>query len=312
MTSDRATILCVDDEERILRSLRMLFRSRYEVLATTSGQEALQLLRGRPVHALISDQRMPEMLGVDLLRQARDVSPATMRLLLTGYSDQQAIIGSINEGEIFRFIEKPWQPQHLLDLVEQAVQVAQQDFAARTAPTLTPAQSALPGSGHRLLVLDEDAATFQLVREVTGPDHDVRHATNVETALATLAEHEIAVVIAELKHRQDDIAGSLKTLKRLNPGTLTIATSPLRDSPRLIELINQGQIYRFLPKPLSRELLRRSLHAAFSHHARIRTSPILVRRHAVEEAQFEPMSLSARLLDYWRKIRDNGRTRLSA
>ena len=310
MSGERATILCVDDEERILRSLRMLFRGRYDVLATTSGDEALKILRSRPVHALISDQRMPEMLGVDLLRQARDASPATMRLLLTGYSDQQAIIGSINEGEIFRFIEKPWQPQHLLDLVEQAVQVAQQDFATRTSAA--PAAVARAGERRRLLVIDEDAETCRLVHEVIDAAHEVRHATNVETALATLAEHEIAVVVAELRHRQDDVAGSLKTLKRLNPGTLTIATSTLRDSPRLIELINQGQIYRFLPKPLSRELLRRSLLAAFLHHGRIQSSPILVRRHAVEEAQFEPMSLSARLLDYWRKIRDNGRTRLNA
>ena len=311
MTSDRATVLCVDDEERILRSLRMLFRSRYEVLATTSGQEALRILCSRPVHALISDQRMPEMLGVDLLHQAHNVSPSTMRLLLTGYSDQQAIIGSINEGEIFRFVEKPWQPQHLLDLVEQAVQIAQQDFALRRRLATAPVAAATLGRHLQVLVIDEDTATFHMVQELIGQNHQVRHATTVETALATLAEQEIAVVVAELKHRHDDVAGSLKTLKRLNPGTLTIATSSLRDSPRLIELINQGQIYRFLPKPLSRELLRRSLHAALMHHARIKTSPILVRRHAVEESQFEPMSLSARLLDYWRKIRDNGRVRLS-
>jgi len=80
----------------------------------------------------------------------------------------------------------------------------------------------------------------------------------------------------------------------------------------LIELINQGQIYRFLPKPLSRELLRRSLVTAFDHYDRVKTTPTLLRRHVVEEAAFEPMSLSARLLDYWRRIRANGRARQSA
>jgi len=133
------------------------------------------------------------------------------------------------------------------------------------------------------------------------------YATNVETALASLSEREIAVVVAELKHRRDDVAGALKTLKRYNPGTLAIATSPLQDSRLLIELINQGQIYRFLPKPLPRELLRRSLQSALEHYARLRAMPALARRHAVEEPQFEPMSLSARLLDYWRRIRDNGK-----
>ena len=105
---------------------------------------------------------------------------------------------------------------------------------------------------------------------------------------------------------------SLKTLKRLNPATVTIAASPVRDAPPLIELINQGQIYRFLPKPLSRELLRRSLDSAFAHHARMQSKPILVRRHAVAETTGDSASLSTRLLDYWRRIRENGRPRLTA
>ena len=73
--------------------------------------------------------------------------------------------------------------------------------------------------------------------------------------------------------------------------------------------VNQGQIYRFLPKPLSRELLRRSLQSAFDQYARTRSAPVLLDRYAVEEARFEPMSLSARLMDYWRRIRDNNRVR---
>ncbi|TLY50310.1 MAG: response regulator [Gammaproteobacteria bacterium] len=121
MSSERATVLFVDDEERILRSLRMLFRGRYEVLTTTSGHEALKMLRERRVHVVVSDQRMPLMLGVDLLRQVREISPVTMRLLLTGYSDLSAIVASVNESEIFRFIEKPWQAPYLLDVVEQAI-----------------------------------------------------------------------------------------------------------------------------------------------------------------------------------------------
>jgi DNA-binding NtrC family response regulator len=311
MNSERAAVLFVDDEERILRSLRMQFRGRYDVLMTTSGHEALQIVRSRPVHVVVSDQRMPEMLGVDLLRQVREASPATMRLLLTGYSDLQAIVASVNEGEIFRFIEKPWQPQYLLDVVEQAVQIARQEIvaparAAAARPVVLPSVAA---SGLKLLVVDENADTFHLVRKLVAERHEVQYATTVESALAALSEHEIAIVIAELTHRRDDVAGALKTLKRYNPATLTIAVSPLHDSRALIELINQGQVYRFLPKPLSRELLRRSLQAAFEHYARIKAAPILVQRHAVEEPQIELMSLSARLLDYWRRIRDNARAR---
>jgi DNA-binding NtrC family response regulator len=312
MSSERATVLFVDDEERILRSLRMQFRGRYNVLMTTSGRDALEIVRSRPVHVVVSDQRMPEMLGVELLRQVRAASPATMRLLLTGYSDMQAIVASVNDGEIFRFIEKPWPPRYLLDVVEQAVQIALQEFAPRpvvSAAVRPIAFSPIQMAGLKLLVIDEDADTFRLVRELVAERNEVQHATTVEAALAVLSENEIAIVIAELKHRQDDIAGALKTLKRYNPGTLTIALSQLSDSRVLIELINQGQVFRFLPKPLSRELLRRSLRSALDHYGKIKSEPALLRCHVVEESKFEPMSLSARLLDYWRRIRDNNRSR---
>ena len=305
MSAERTTVLFVDDEERILRSLRMLFRAHYDVLMTTSGREALEIVRSRTVHVVVSDQRMPEMLGVDLLRRVREASPATMRLLLTGYSDLQAIVASVNEGEIFRFIEKPWQPPYLLGVVEQAAKVALQEFAVGAA---RPAEvTDLAAMKFKLLVIDEDAATVQMVREIAGSYQSIHHAETIEAALSVLSDNEIAVVIAELTHRHDDVAGALKTLKQYNPSTLTIATSAQRDSRSLIELINQGQIFRFLPKPLSRELLKRGLNAACAHYARLKNAPVLLQRHAVEQAKFEPMSLSARLLDYWRKIRENGR-----
>lgn len=314
MNAERASVLFVDDEERILRSLRMQFRGRYEVLTAGSGSEALDIVRGRSVHAVVSDQRMPGMLGAELLSRVREISPATMRLLLTGYSDMQAIVASVNDGEIFRFIEKPWQAQRLAEAVEQAVQVARRELAA---PVLAPvaASASLPDANDiRLLTMDEDPATFVLVRELAGTRCAVEYAPTLEGALAVLSEQEIAVVIAGLRHRSDDVIGALKTLKRYSPGTLTIAVSPLGDSYGLIELINQGQIYRFLPKPLSRELLRRSLQSAVDHYRRIRAAPLLAARHAVEEsAAAEPSaSLSSRLLSYWRRIRDNGRVRQGA
>jgi len=110
----RATLLLVDDEERILRSLSLLLRSRFEVLTTTDGAWALEWVRERTVHVVVSDQRMPGMSGVDVLRGVRERSPATMRLLLTGYADLAAVEASMNEGEIFRFLEKPWDAPALI------------------------------------------------------------------------------------------------------------------------------------------------------------------------------------------------------
>ena len=314
MNAERASVLFVDDEERILRSLRMQFRGRYEVLTAGSGSDALDIVRSRSVHAVVSDQRMPGMLGAELLSRVREISPATMRLLLTGYSDMQAIVASVNEGEIFRFIEKPWQAQRLAEAVEQAVQVARRELAAPVLAPVAVSASLPDATDIRLLTMDEDPTTFALVRELAGTRCAVEYAPTLEGALAVLSEQEIAVVIAGLRHRSDDVIGALKTLKRYSPGTLTIAVSPLGDSYGLIELINQGQIYRFLPKPLSRELLRRSLQSAVDHYRRIRAAPLLAARHAVEEsAAAEPSaSLSSRLLSYWRRIRDNGRVRQGA
>ena len=120
----RPTVLFVDDEERILRSLRMLFHKDYEVKTTTDGHEALAMVRGTKVHVLVSDQRMPIMPGVELLRLVKEASPNTMRLLLTGYSDLEAIVGSINEGEIFRYIAKPWSTEEIKGTVAKAAEIA--------------------------------------------------------------------------------------------------------------------------------------------------------------------------------------------
>lgn len=299
----RATVLLVDDEERILRSLALLLRGRYDVLLANSGAQALAILDSKRVHVVVSDQRMPGMDGVTLLRAVRERSPRTMRLLLTGYADLEAVENSVNAGEIFRFLEKPWTGPALLDTVAQAAAIALEEFDDAPVPA-TP----LPRAALRLLVLDEDPATAPLVRGLLPASCEVTPVDTVESALARLGESDHAVLLAELRHSRDDVVGALKQLKREAPHTLTIACSGLRDARVLIELINQGQIFRFLPKPLGRELLRRALTAAFERHAELTLAPQRVRRHAVEPAR-QDASLPARLMDYFRRIREQARLR---
>ena len=86
-------VLFLDDDERILKTLKALFRSRYDVLTTTEGQIALEYMKQGHVHVVVSDQRMPGMTGVEFLRKAKEISPNTIRILLTGYSDLTAIVG---------------------------------------------------------------------------------------------------------------------------------------------------------------------------------------------------------------------------
>jgi len=89
-------MLVIDDEERILTALKSRFRSRYHVFTTADGNKALDFMRKYPMHVIVSDQRMPVMAGVELLRQSREISPRSVRILLTGYSDLAAMVGSIN------------------------------------------------------------------------------------------------------------------------------------------------------------------------------------------------------------------------
>ena len=102
MTPEILRVLFVDDEERIVSLLRTIFRQSYEVHTATSGAQALEIIASTHIHVIVSDQRMPGMLGIDLLSRVRQLSPNTMRVLLTGYSDLAAIVGSVNDGEVHR------------------------------------------------------------------------------------------------------------------------------------------------------------------------------------------------------------------
>lgn len=113
-------ILIVDDEEEILHSLRGLLRLEFEVYAAQSGPKALQILEQHPIQIVLSDQRMPEMAGVELLSQARGERPGVVRVLFTGYADVRAVIDAINKGQIFRYLTKPWNPEDLLTVLREA------------------------------------------------------------------------------------------------------------------------------------------------------------------------------------------------
>jgi DNA-binding NtrC family response regulator len=304
MNADKPCVVLIDDEERILRSLSLLLRSRYDVLATTDPVQVLNWVRSRPVHVVVSDQRMPTINGVDLLRQIRDHSPRSMRVLLTGYADLAAVEAAVNDGEIFRFLEKPWDAAKLHDTIAAAAHIAQDEFARLVPAVAVPARTPLAAP---VLVLDEDPLSVTIVRELLPPGSIVVPATSVEAAFARIEQQEYGVILAELRHSSDDVIGALKLLKQASPRTLAVACSSLRDGRQLIDLINQGQVFRFLPKPLVCELLRRALLAALERHRELRHEPHRLRRHSVEAPR--EVSLSSRVLDYLRRIRDQARLR---
>ncbi|HEV7165625.1 MAG TPA: response regulator [Gammaproteobacteria bacterium] len=294
--SDKATLLFVDDEERVLRSLEVLFKNRFRVLTTTDGSEAVAMVRRERVHVIVSDQRMPIMTGVEVLRRVREASPNTMRLLLTGYSDLEAIVNSVNEGEIFRYLSKPWSAKEILVTVTQAAEIA---LSLEEAAGAEP-QGVAPG----VLVIDEDPTVAEMVKAICGPSRPVKWSSDLDEAFETLAGSDIAIVVCDIRLRGRDISAAVRALKESNPLILTIVQTQLQDVEMLRSLINHGQIYRFLPKPARRGLLEMSLHAASRRHLSLMSAPKLANRYQVKRNDLAPVAaLSIRLFGYLDRMR---------
>ena len=131
MSSRRHGILVVDDERENLMALRRVFRKDYEIHMAGSGAEALDMLGGVDVSCVITDQRMPEMTGVELLAQVRSRRPELVRMILTGYTDVEDIISSINDGQIYRFITKPWNREDLEITIRRALDHFEESLRVR-------------------------------------------------------------------------------------------------------------------------------------------------------------------------------------
>ncbi|MCA4962676.1 HD domain-containing phosphohydrolase [Pseudomonas sp. Y24-6] len=121
-SSHKPKVLLVDDEESILNSLRRLLRGQpYDVLLATGGAQALEIMAQQPIDLVMSDARMPNMDGATFLAHVHQLYPHTTRIMLTGYADPAAIIKAINEGQIHRYISKPWHDEELLLTLRQSL-----------------------------------------------------------------------------------------------------------------------------------------------------------------------------------------------
>ncbi len=125
------SILIVDDEPNVLKSLkRLLMETEYNIITAQSGEEGLEKLESNKIDVVVSDYRMPGMNGVEFLSKVKERSPDTIRLILSGYADAVAIVEAINEGQIYRFITKPWNDQELLTTISSSIEQhnLQQEF----------------------------------------------------------------------------------------------------------------------------------------------------------------------------------------
>jgi len=325
-------VLFVDDEVRILRSLRALFsfEPKLDVYTANSAKEALALMKEKQFHVVVSDQRMPEMTGVELLDKIREISPSTMRILLTGYADLNAIMGSINEGEVFRYITKPWKSRDLHDTVMKATEIAsqfliqsnhlslasdqsnQEDSSTSISPVESPtdterltAELGINEQEGILCINTEDNNT--IITEFTSENfknHDIFSAHTMNDVIDTLKNKKIAVVIAAVAGNGEDTLTLLKLLKSEHPMINTIAVANQVDAEQAISLINYGQIYRYLKAPISQVRLKISVQSALDYYARTKHNPAIMARHIVESVKVEHAESAwlARFLDAMKKL----------
>lgn len=122
MAEKKVNILYVDDEENNLISFKANFRVKYNVMTALSGNEAMKVMEVHPIEIIITDQRMPNITGVEFLEQVIEKYPDPMRILLTGYADMNAVIDAVNKGKIFHYLTKPWNEQELEETITRALE----------------------------------------------------------------------------------------------------------------------------------------------------------------------------------------------
>ena len=209
----KRSILFVDDEPSILAAFRRLLRREgYDLLTASSGADAIEQLEERPVQLIICDHRMPGMTGVELLREVRQRWPDTIRIILSGYSDASTIIDAINEGEIYKFITKPWNDEEIklhlqraLELQElkganarMAREIANQNEQLRelnalleqrasdASTGLTSTQALLEDVGVGIFTVDPAGLILganRLASEIISPDHSALIGLTARTTL---------------------------------------------------------------------------------------------------------------------------------
>lgn len=127
MSEQKIKVLYVDDEVNNLVAFKANFRQRYEIFTASSAEEATKILDKEEVHVVITDQRMPGVKGVTFLESILEQYPDPVRMLLTGYSDIEAVIDAINKTHIYKYIMKPWKNEELVEAIEEGYRLYQRN-----------------------------------------------------------------------------------------------------------------------------------------------------------------------------------------
>jgi len=295
-------VLFVDDEPRVTSALKAIFRREYDVFIANSGAEALDVLKKTKVDVLVSDQRMPEMLGNQLLAKVSRLYPQTMRILLTGFMDKQAIVDSINDGEVYRFINKPWNNDEMREVVAEAALASEipviplrADSVEPSAPVTSTDKIATPKviskkapqDDQALLMMERKKDIRHQIRKFCSDQEIMIYGTqNIEQAVAAATSREsIGVAVIELSEDTQRALQTINLLKQARPELITIALTEEYDAHTAVDLINQGQVFKYLAKPLDIRGFQNTIENAFLRHRYLKTHKAAQKRFKVEKTR---------------------------
>lgn len=236
-----AHILAVDDDQGNLDVLVGLLEDDYSIQATTSPEQALRLLETYEFDIVLADQRMPGMSGVELLTIAHQRCPETIRIIISAYSDSKELLDSINQGRVFRYVLKPWVPEELEGIIQQALERRHNRIAIRRLvdalksrnDQLTKAVGELKEAQDHLLHSARLAAIGQLACSIA---HEVRNQlTVVRAAYDFISDEQISDDLREMMRLGDlafqnlvDMLRTVNSFARHRPWEIDIATVDLR------------------------------------------------------------------------------------
>ncbi len=319
--NNRPNILFVDDEQRVLNSMRALFRREFDLFLTTDGAEAVRIAANNRIDVIVADQRMPGLSGIEVLDQVKKMSPNTIRILLTGYADPAAVNDSINIGEVFRFLGKPCAPKVLRETLRLAVHatrpathtnpprlepVAAIQSAARQAPEValdvtssnelpvlrpvplgqprsSPPQMKQPAKEVGVVVYTVDSAFAETAIRTISNERSTLLATSLIRAMRALEEDSSGVLITDITTEFARLQRIISALKQCVPELVTVVVADSRDSNNMISLINYGQVFRYEQKPVAPNQLLQDIDAAAAKHVNLRNNPEMASRHTVED-----------------------------
>lgn len=270
-------ILLVDDEPLVLSSMRDLLEVDYVVHTAENGQKALEILSKFPIKVLISDERMPQMRGHQLLKRAKQQSPNTIRILLTGYADLESVMNSVNAGEIFRYLNKPCRNDALLNVVRLGVQIYDRLSSLKPTATATAqkddAKIDLNAPKYDALFVGFTPDEIARLQLRLSKHFTIRAARTVADALKLIGEVPPAVIVSELK--LDDYEGLdfLQAVLAENPQLIIIVLTETVDVSLITQAVNELNVFRYLPKSATQEDLERALMDAAARSAIYRAQP---------------------------------------